>query len=70
MTSEEKNSSNETQVHQAISGISYPATKDELIEYAKSRNSSDEIIDQLESLPSIEYINEPQVLTTIREYKS
>jgi hypothetical protein len=69
VANKDKKSVTETQVHQAISGIPYPTTKDELIKYASAKSAGGGVVDVLESLPPAEYQNEPQVLTTIREYK-
>lgn len=69
MAKKEKTPAVETQVHQALSGIPYPATKDELIKYASAKSGNGAVVDLLDSLPSINYTNEPQVLTTLREYK-
>jgi hypothetical protein len=43
------------EVQKYLSGIDYPATKDQLIEHARSRRAPQEIIDQLSSLPDDEY---------------
>lgn len=63
----EKPDLNENKVHQAISGIPYPASKEELISYASAR-SRNGVIDLLQKLPELEYQNEPQVLSTLEEY--
>lgn len=70
MTHEEKPEIPEANVHQSISGIPYPASREELIEYARARSDNGGVVDQLEKLPDIEYHNEPQVLSTLKEYSS
>jgi hypothetical protein len=61
-------SSIETQIHQSISGIPYPSSKEEIIEYARSKSGNDGVIDLLNKLPPLEYLNEPHVLSTLKEY--
>ncbi|MCW2944382.1 MAG: hypothetical protein JWR24_1099 [Actinoallomurus sp.] len=43
------------QVQKYLSGMSYPATKEELIEHAKSQNAPKEILEALEKIPDDEY---------------
>jgi hypothetical protein len=69
MTHDKKSSTLKNNIHQSISGIPYPASKEELIEYASTHGTSGEVIDLLEKLPPIEFQNEPQVLSTLKEYK-
>ena len=68
MKQEDKPILSETKVHQAIGGIPYPATKEELVEYARVRSDNGSVVNLLEKLPDIEYANEPQVLSTLKEY--
>lgn len=63
-----KSDSTENLVHQAISGIPYPTTKAELIEYARVRSENGGVVHLLEKLPEMEFGNEPQVLSTLKEY--
>lgn len=58
----------ETQIHQSISGIPYPCSKEDLIEYARSKSGSDGVVDLLNKLPPLDYQNEPHVLSTLKEY--
>lgn len=69
MANKDKKLVTETQIHQAIGGIPYPTTKEELIKYARAKSANGGVMDVLESIPPAEYNNEPHVLTTIREYK-
>ena len=43
------------QVQKALGGISYPATKDQLIEHARGKNAGDDILKVLRSIPDQEY---------------
>lgn len=44
-----------TEVRKALGGISYPATKDQLIERARANNSGTDILAVLEDIPDGEY---------------
>ncbi|HET6187400.1 MAG TPA: DUF2795 domain-containing protein [Trebonia sp.] len=43
------------QVQKALGGISYPATKEQLVEYARGKNAGDDILKVLQSIPDQEY---------------
>jgi hypothetical protein len=43
------------EVQKALGGISYPATRDQLVEHAKGKNAGQDILDVLQSLPDREY---------------
>ena len=43
------------EVQKALGGISYPATRDQLVEHAKGKNAGQDILDALQSLPDREY---------------
>lgn len=43
------------QVQKALGGISYPATKDQLIEHARGANASRDVLDALQQIPDQEY---------------
>jgi hypothetical protein len=68
MAEHSKSNLPENLVHQALSGLPYPATKQDLIEYARARSDNGGVVDILEKLPEMEYNNEPQVLSTLKEY--
>ncbi len=38
-----------------LSGIEYPATKDELIQAARDQNASDDVLEILDRIPDMEY---------------
>jgi hypothetical protein len=43
------------QAQKALGGVSYPATKDQLIDHARGKNASQDILDALRSIPDQEY---------------
>ncbi len=43
------------EVQKALSGVDYPATKQELIEHARSQSAGDEILQALERISDREY---------------
>jgi hypothetical protein len=43
------------EVQKYLSGVDYPATKDQLIEHARGKGAPDEVIEALSSLPDDEY---------------
>ena len=43
------------EVQKYLSGVDYPASKDELVQHARSQNAPDDVIEALESLPDGEY---------------
>jgi hypothetical protein len=55
------------QVQKALGGISYPATKDKLIEHARGKNASKDIIDALENIPDREYEGPNEVSKAVAE---
>ncbi|HLN19236.1 MAG TPA: DUF2795 domain-containing protein [Patescibacteria group bacterium] len=51
------------QVKKCLSGISYPADKSKLIQYAESTCGDEKVISMLKQLPEKSY-GEPQMLTS------
>ena len=49
------------QVQKALGGISYPATKQQLLEHARGNDAGDEALSALEGLPDREYSGPDQV---------
>jgi hypothetical protein len=43
------------QVQKALGGVSYPASKDQLIEHARGKNASKDILDALQNIPDQRY---------------
>lgn len=46
---------NPIEVQKALTGISYPATKDEIIETAEGNDAAEEILEALQSLDEQQY---------------
>jgi Protein of unknown function (DUF2795) len=49
------------QVQKALAGISYPATKQQLIDHARGKKPDKQIMEALESIPDQEYSGPDQV---------
>lgn len=43
------------EVQKALGGISYPASRDQLIEHAREKHASQDILDALQGIPDREY---------------
>jgi hypothetical protein len=43
------------EVQKALGGISYPATRDQLVDHAKGKKASKDILDALQNIPDREY---------------
>ena len=43
------------EVQKALGGISYPATRDQLVDHAKGKSASKDILDALQNIPDREY---------------
>jgi hypothetical protein len=43
------------QVQKALGGVSYPATKGQLVEHARGKDASKDILDALQRIPDREY---------------
>ena len=46
---------NPIQVQKFLSGMDYPASKDEIVKHAKSKGADENIMDTLEQLPEEDY---------------
>ena len=49
------------EVQKALGGISYPATKEQLVEHARSKKAGKEALDALQEIPDKEYSGPDQV---------
>jgi hypothetical protein len=49
------------QVQKALGGISYPATKEQLIEHARGKKAGQDILEALQNLPDQEYDSPAEV---------
>jgi hypothetical protein len=52
-------------VAQALSGVNFPARKQQLIEYARSHNGTEQAMDALDHLPDEEYTSMADVFKGI-----
>lgn len=43
------------QVQKALGGVNYPATKDQLVEHARGKDASKDILDALQRIPDREH---------------
>lgn len=58
---------NPIQVQKFLSGMDYPASKDEIVEHAKSKGADENIMDTLEQLPEEDYETPADVSKAIGE---
>jgi hypothetical protein len=56
-------------VEEALSGIQYPRTKEELVNYASGKVSDEELINQIRSLPDRQYRDSADVTIALGEVK-
>jgi hypothetical protein len=49
------------EVQKALKNMDYPAKKEDLVKHAKSRNASDEVMQDINELPDKEYKNATDV---------
>jgi hypothetical protein len=54
-------------IQKYLSGLEYPATKDEIIEFAKNGSADQEAIDMLDMLPQKDYRNSSDILSELEE---
>lgn len=55
MDENENSGASPAAVQEYLSGINYPAKKEDLVNHAKSQNAPQDVIDTLEDLPDREY---------------
>lgn len=55
------------EVQKFLNNLDYPATKDELIEHAESRDAKEEVINALQRLPDKEYRTPVDVTKAMRK---
>lgn len=58
---------NPVDVEKILSGINFPTSKQDLINYAKGKNAPKEVISALNSLPSREFSNSTDVSSEFEE---
>ncbi|SFR61711.1 Protein of unknown function [Marinobacter daqiaonensis] len=57
----------DTQAHDAIAGLEFPASRDELVEQARAHGADPRIIDTLEHIPEGTYFSSEDVLKDLGE---
>jgi hypothetical protein len=60
---------NPIQVQKFLSGMDYPANKDELVDHAKSKGADENIMQTLEQLPDEDYETPADVSKAIGQIK-
>ena len=50
-----------------LKGIDFPATKQDMIDYADDNNAPEEIIDIIDNLPDVEFQSMTEVMTGVSE---
>jgi hypothetical protein len=68
-TSHPKRAPSAADIEKALSGIQYPRTKEELINYASQQLSDKDITDMINSLPSRIYRDSAEVAIALGEVK-
>lgn len=61
---------NPAKVEEAIKGITFPASKDDLLECARGNNADQEELDALERLPDQEYDNPTEITEALSDEDS
>lgn len=68
-TSHPKRAPSAADVEKALSGIQYPKTKEEIINYASAKISDEELMKMIKSLPAREYRDSAEVAIALGEVK-
>ena len=68
-TSHPKRAPSAADVEKALSGIQYPKTKEEIINYATGKKSDEELMNMIKSLPAREYRDSAEVAIALGEVK-
>ena len=68
-TSHPKMAPSAADIEKALSGIQYPRTKEELVNYASGRISEEELMNLIKSLPTREYRDSADVAIALGEVK-
>jgi uncharacterized protein YeeX (DUF496 family) len=68
-TSHPKMAPSAADIEKALSGIQYPRTKEELVNYASGRMSEEELMNLIKSLPTREYRDSVDVAIALGEVK-
>jgi len=62
----EKNSVSIPHIHNFLSGLPYPSTHKEIIEYARNKGANTGILDVLMKLPDQEFKNESEIMSNLK----
>jgi hypothetical protein len=68
-TSHPKRAPSAADIEKALSGIQYPKTREELVNYAARKSSDEELINLIKSLPARQYRDSADVATALGEVK-
>ena len=68
-TSHPKMAASAADIEKALSGIQYPRTKEEIINYALAKISDEELMNMIKSLPAREYRDSAEVAIALGEVK-
>ena len=58
---------NPIEIQKRLSGIAYPASKDDLVSHAREENAPDEVLDTLQRLPERDYDGPTAVTEAVGE---
>lgn len=59
----------QARIQEAIAGIDYPASRDDLIEQARANNADDDVIAVLERLPRLTFASPTEVTSQVTTVK-
>lgn len=69
VTSHPKRAPSAADIEKVLSGIRYPRSKDEIVNYASRRMSDEELMNLIKSLPTREYRDSADVAIALGEVK-
>jgi hypothetical protein len=55
----------DSQIHNSISGIPFPASNKDVLEYARNKGAPDRVIDLLKGIPEKKYKNEAEIINNL-----
>ncbi|GEM_PF-3627075 len=66
MEDDRRTTTSPVDVAQAIAGAPFPCSKEQLLDYARQREASEEALDTLMALPDEQYQDAPDVMRWVR----
>ena len=60
-------SSTQADIQKSLAGLNYPANKQQVISYAKSKNASGDVVSALNGLPDREFTNSTDISSELEE---